>query len=29
VRAMLGRLGLELHPHKTRVVEAKDGFEVV
>jgi group II intron reverse transcriptase/maturase len=27
VRGMLGRLGLELHPQKTRVVEAKDGFD--
>jgi group II intron reverse transcriptase/maturase len=27
VRGMLGRLGLELHPQKTCVVEAKDGFD--
>jgi group II intron reverse transcriptase/maturase len=27
VEQMLGRLGLELHPGKTRVVEAKDGFD--
>jgi group II intron reverse transcriptase/maturase len=27
VRGMLGRLGLELHPQKTRVVDAKDGFD--
>ena len=27
VRGRLGRLGLELHPEKTRVVEAKDGFD--
>jgi hypothetical protein len=24
---MLGRLGLELHPQKTRVGDAKDGFD--
>jgi RNA-directed DNA polymerase len=24
---MLGRLGLELHPEKTRVTKAKDGFD--
>ena len=24
---MLGRLGLELHPEKTRVVRAEDGFD--
>jgi hypothetical protein len=27
VRGMLGRLGLELHPQKTRIVDAKDGFD--
>ena len=27
IRAMLGRLGLELHPEKTRVTKAKDGFD--
>jgi group II intron reverse transcriptase/maturase len=27
VRVMLGRLGLELHPQKTRIVDAKDGFD--
>jgi group II intron reverse transcriptase/maturase len=27
IRGMLGRLGLELHPEKTRVTKAKDGFD--
>ena len=27
VEQMLGRLGLKLHPDKTRVVKAKDGFD--
>jgi RNA-directed DNA polymerase len=27
VRRMLGRLGLELHPEKTRIVSADDGFD--
>ncbi len=27
VRGMLGRLGLELHPEKTRIVSADDGFD--
>ena len=27
VQQMLGRLGLKLHPDKTRVVKAKDGFD--
>ncbi len=27
IRGMLGRLGLELHPEKTRVTRAKDGFD--
>jgi RNA-directed DNA polymerase len=27
VKLMLGRLGLQLHPDKTRVVEARDGFD--
>jgi group II intron reverse transcriptase/maturase len=27
VEQMLGRLGLKLHPEKTRVVKAKDGFD--
>ncbi len=27
VRGMLGRLGLELHPEKTRVRDAKEGFD--
>ncbi|MBW2030323.1 MAG: hypothetical protein JRJ31_14775 [Deltaproteobacteria bacterium] len=27
VERMLGRLGLKLHPEKTRVVRAEDGFE--
>ena len=27
VRGMMGRLGLELHPEKTRVMTAKDGFD--
>lgn len=27
VRRMLGRLGLKLHPEKTRVVRAEDGFD--
>ncbi len=27
VRAMLRRLGLELHPDKTRIVRAEDGFD--
>jgi len=27
VKLMLGRIGLQLHPDKTRVVEARDGFD--
>jgi group II intron reverse transcriptase/maturase len=27
IRGMLGRLGLELHPEKTRVTQAKEGFD--
>jgi group II intron reverse transcriptase/maturase len=27
IRGMLGRLGLDLHPEKTRVTNAKDGFD--
>ena len=27
MRGMLGRLGLELHPEKTRITKAKDGFD--
>ncbi len=27
IRGMQGRLGLELHPEKTRVTKAKDGFD--
>jgi hypothetical protein len=27
VRGMMGRLGLELHPEKTRVVQATEGFD--
>ena len=27
VERLLGRLGLKLHPEKTRVVRAKDGFD--
>ncbi|MES9884595.1 MAG: group II intron reverse transcriptase/maturase [Sedimenticola sp.] len=27
IRRMMGRLGLELHPEKTRVTKAKDGFD--
>jgi len=27
IRGMLGRLGLELHPEKTRVTKAKEGFD--